>query len=143
MKLTKSIKNKLTAVLATGVLVTSMVGCSSTNKEAELTDLTITHVTSPLNVPSIIQKDKNMISVEPKIHQQLDVDIVTSDGRNINDILEESLGFISNLIDGLGGLPGVLSLVSSWMLKAFGPDIAASMERIAYNINITKEERVS
>lgn len=30
-----------------------------------------------------------MISIEPKIHQQLDVDIVTSDGRNINNILEE------------------------------------------------------
>ena len=30
-----------------------------------------------------------MISVEPKIHQKIDVDIVTSDGRNINDILEE------------------------------------------------------
>ena len=30
-----------------------------------------------------------MISIVPKIHQQLDVDIVTSDGRNINDILEE------------------------------------------------------
>ena len=30
-----------------------------------------------------------MISIEPKIHQELDVDIVTSDGRNINDILEE------------------------------------------------------
>lgn len=30
-----------------------------------------------------------MISIEPKIHQQLDVDIVTSDGRNINDILKE------------------------------------------------------
>jgi hypothetical protein len=30
-----------------------------------------------------------MISVESKIHQKIDVDIVTSDGRNINDILEE------------------------------------------------------
>lgn len=66
MKLTKSIKNKLTAVLATGVLVTSMVGCSSTTKESELTDLTITHVTSPLNVPSIIQKNKNMFAEEFK-----------------------------------------------------------------------------
>ena len=66
MKLTKSIKNKLTAVLATGVLVTSMVGCSSTTKEAELTDLTITHVTSPLNVPSIIQKTNNVFADEFK-----------------------------------------------------------------------------
>ena len=66
MKLTKSIKNKLTAVLAAGVLMTSMVGCSSTTKEAELTDLTITHVTSPLNVPSIIQKTNNVFADEFK-----------------------------------------------------------------------------
>ena len=30
-----------------------------------------------------------MNSIEPKIRQELDVDIVTSDGRNINDILKE------------------------------------------------------
>jgi sulfonate transport system substrate-binding protein len=66
MKLTKSMKNKLTAVLAAGVLMTSMVGCSSTNKESELTDLTITHVTSPLNVPSIIQKANNVFAEEFK-----------------------------------------------------------------------------
>ena len=57
----------------------------------------------------------------------------------INNILEETLGFISNLIDGLGGLPGVLSMVASWMLKAFGSDIAASMERIVYNIKLTSK----
>ena len=66
MKLTKSMKNKLTAVLAAGVLMTSMVGCSSTTKEAALTDLTITHVTSPLNVPSIIQKANNVFANEFK-----------------------------------------------------------------------------
>ena len=65
MKLTKSIKNKLTVVLAAGVLMTSMVGCSSTN-ESNLEELTITHVTSPLNVPSIIQKNKNMFAEEFK-----------------------------------------------------------------------------
>ena len=65
MKLTKSIKNKLAVVLAAGVLMTSMVGCSSTN-ESNLEELTITHVTSPLNVPSIIQKNKNMFAEELK-----------------------------------------------------------------------------
>ena len=65
MKLTKSIKNKLAVVLAAGVLMTSMVGCSSTN-ESNLEELTITHVTSPLNVPSIIQKNKNMFAEEFK-----------------------------------------------------------------------------
>jgi sulfonate transport system substrate-binding protein len=65
VKLTKSIKNKLAVVLAAGVLMTSMVGCSSTN-ESNLEELTITHVTSPLNVPSIIQKNKNMFAEEFK-----------------------------------------------------------------------------
>ena len=57
----------------------------------------------------------------------------------VNNILEGTLGFVSNLIDGLGGLPGVLSLVASLMLKAFGSDIAASLERMAYNIKLTSK----
>lgn len=63
MKLSKSIKKKLTSVLATGVLMISMVGCTTT-KEASLDKLVITHVTSPLNVPSIIQKNKNIFANE-------------------------------------------------------------------------------
>lgn len=63
MKLSKSIKIKLTSVLATGVLMISMVGCTTT-KEASLDKLVITHVTSPLNVPSIIQKNKNVFANE-------------------------------------------------------------------------------
>lgn len=63
MKLSKSIKIKLTSVLATGVLMISMVGCTTT-KEASLDKLVITHVTSPLNVPSIIQKNKNIFTNE-------------------------------------------------------------------------------
>lgn len=43
--------------------MTSMVGCSSTN-ESNLEELTITHVTSPLNVPSIIQKNKGIFTQE-------------------------------------------------------------------------------
>ena len=70
MKLNKSIKRKLTTVLTTGVLVVSMVGCTQKKEDQALTldKLTITHVTSPLNVPSIIQKDKNMIENEFKNH---------------------------------------------------------------------------
>ncbi|MFR9071025.1 MAG: ABC transporter substrate-binding protein [Paraclostridium sp.] len=64
MKLSKSIKRKLTSVLATGVLMASMVGCTTTTKEASLDKLVITHVTSPLNVPSIIQKNKNVFANE-------------------------------------------------------------------------------
>jgi sulfonate transport system substrate-binding protein len=78
MKLTKSMKNKLTAVLAAGVLMTSMVGCSSTTKEAALTDLTITHVTSPLNVPSIIQKSNNVFADEFKANGK-DINIKYAD----------------------------------------------------------------
>lgn len=63
MKLSKSIKIKLTSVLSTGVLMISMVGCTTT-KEASLDKLVITHVTSPLNVPSIIQKNKNIFANE-------------------------------------------------------------------------------
>ena len=71
MKLNTSIKRKLTAVLATGALVVSMVGCSSNKKEIlNLDKLVITHVTSPLNVPSIIQKDKNMIVEEFKANKK-------------------------------------------------------------------------
>lgn len=63
MKLSKSIKMKLTSVLATGVLMISMVGCTTT-KEASLDKLVITHVTSPLSVPSIIQKNKKIFANE-------------------------------------------------------------------------------
>nr|WP_051483934.1 aliphatic sulfonate ABC transporter substrate-binding protein [Clostridium bornimense] len=41
----------------------SMVGCTTT-KESTLDKLVITHVTSPLNVPSIIQKNKNIFADE-------------------------------------------------------------------------------
>lgn len=78
MKLAKKV---LTSVLAAGVLMTSMVGCASSNSTPEdnskieatetgdlaqstLDELTITHVTAPLNVPSIIQKNKNVFADE-------------------------------------------------------------------------------
>ena len=64
MKLSKSITKKMIAALATGALMVSMVGCGSTTKESNLDKLVITHVTSPLNVPSIVQKDKNMFENE-------------------------------------------------------------------------------
>lgn len=72
MRLSKSIKRKLTAVLATGALMVSMTGCTTT-KESTLDKLVITHVTSPLNVPSIIQKNKNMFADE-----------FSANGKNIN-----------------------------------------------------------
>lgn len=57
----------------------------------------------------------------------------------VNKILEGTLSHVGNLIDGLGGLPGVLSVVSSLMLKAFGKDIVNSMERMAYNIKLSSK----
>ena len=63
MKLSKSIKRKLASVLATGIVMTAMVGCTPT-KETSLDELVITHVTSPLNVPSIIQKNNNIFEEE-------------------------------------------------------------------------------
>lgn len=35
-------------------------------KKSDLTELTITHVTSPLNVPSIVQKNNNIFEEEFK-----------------------------------------------------------------------------
>ncbi|MGG7162822.1 ABC transporter substrate-binding protein [Clostridium ihumii] len=63
MKLSKSIKRKLASLLATGIVMTAMVGCTPT-KETSLDELVITHVTSPLNVPSIIQKNNNIFEEE-------------------------------------------------------------------------------
>ena len=54
---------KFKALVAGLVVMTSMVGCSAVGgeKKEALTELTITHVTSPLNVPSIIQKNNNKV----------------------------------------------------------------------------------
>ena len=46
---------------------------------------------------------------------------------------------ISKVIDGMGGLKAVLPLVGTLMLKAFGSNIAKSMENIAYNIKIQRK----
>lgn len=74
MKINKSLKGKLTALAAAGLCMVSMVGCSnSATEESTLDKLVITHVTSPLNVPSIIQKNKNMF-----------VDEFAANGKNIS-----------------------------------------------------------
>lgn len=77
MKLSQRV---LATTLAVGVMATSMVGCGAANNaestentagttvengatdlsDSKLDELTITHVTSPLNVPSIIQKNNNV-----------------------------------------------------------------------------------
>lgn len=54
----------------------------------------------------------------------------------LNDTLRDTLNITSKLIDSLGGLPGVLSVVSTLMLKSFGPDIVNNMQRMASNLFI-------
>ena len=61
------LKKILTSILAVGILTSSMLGCGAASntsagsaEDKTLTELTITHVTSPLNVPSILQKNKNI-----------------------------------------------------------------------------------
>ena len=54
----------------------------------------------------------------------------------LNDTLSDTLNITSELIDSLGGLPGVLGVVSTLMLKSFGPDIVNNMQRMASNLFI-------
>lgn len=54
----------------------------------------------------------------------------------LNDTLSDTLNITSKLIDSLGGLPGVLSVISTLMLKSFGPDIVNNMQRMASNLFI-------
>ena len=58
----------------------------------------------------------------------------------VNNVLEGTLTQVGNLIDGLGGLPGILTVVSNLMLKAFGKDISAAISRAVYNIKLTSAE---
>ncbi len=68
-------KKFLALMLTIAVMITALVGCSSSSSPDDTTEngdlsqlkldkLTITHVTSPLNVPSIIQKNKNVFAEE-------------------------------------------------------------------------------
>ena len=56
------------------MIMTTLVGCGSKNDAAStnkaLNELVITHVTSPLNVPSILQKNKNIFTEEFKKNGQ-------------------------------------------------------------------------
>ena len=54
----------------------------------------------------------------------------------LNDTLSDTLNITSKLIDSLGGLPGVLGVISTLMLKSFGPDIVNNMQRMASNLFI-------
>lgn len=60
-------KKKIATMIAMGLIMTTVVGCAGKKdavKEVVLDELVITHVTSPLNVPSIIQKNKDIFTQE-------------------------------------------------------------------------------
>ena len=52
----------------------------------------------------------------------------------LSNTFADLLSVIKGTIDGLGGLPGVLTLISSLMLQSFGPGIADSINNTFYNL---------
>lgn len=46
----------------------------------------------------------------------------------INDLLSDTLDIVNNLISAFGGMPGVLALVATGMTKAFGSDMAKTID---------------
>ena len=53
--------------------------------------------------------------------------------------LEGVLGAVENLIDGLGGMGGVILTTGSLLFKYFGPDVANSVNNMIYNMRISSE----
>ena len=52
------------------------------------------------------------------------------------------LDVLSKTIDGLGGLPGILTIISSLMFKIFGPDMIKQMEQWKYNFQLRSDDGV-
>ena len=53
---------------------------------------------------------------------------------------EKILNTVKNTIDGLGGLPGVLTWVAAAMLQAFGPQISKQISDTWYNLTYSTEK---
>ena len=53
--------------------------------------------------------------------------------------VEHLLDAVDNLIKGLGGIPGVLTIIGGAMLSAFGKDIARQMNDTFYNLTYNTE----
>ena len=68
-------KKILSVLLATCLVIGSLTGCGSTEKEALPEKLVFTYVTAPLNVPSIVDKEKGMFT-EAFAEKDIDVEYV-------------------------------------------------------------------
>ena len=55
------------------------------------------------------------------------------------DIVEKLLQGVQNLIDGLGGLPGVLTTIGAIVLRVFGSQISESLSNTFYNLTYNTE----
>lgn len=56
----------------------------------------------------------------------------------IDDTITPLLGGIADVTDALGGLPGILNIVGSFMTSAFSDKISKSIRDMAYNINLLR-----
>ena len=61
---------------------------------------------------------------------------------DLNNGFAGFLNIISDTIDALGGLPGVLTVASSIMFKMFGKDMAKAIDDWGYNIKLRSKEGV-
>ena len=61
---------------------------------------------------------------------------------DLNNGFAGFLNIVSNTIDTLGGLPGVLTVASSIMFKMFGKDMAQAIDDWGYNIKLRSKEGV-
>lgn len=58
----------------------------------------------------------------------------------LNNGLADFIGLISRTIDSLGGMKGVLLLISTALMNAFGKSMSASIDRFAYNIHLKSKQ---
>ena len=61
---------------------------------------------------------------------------------DLNNGFAGFLNIVSNTIDALGGLPGVLTVASSIMFRMFGKDMAKAIDDWGYNIKLRSNEGV-
>ena len=77
-------------------------------------------------------KDRVKASTEEIYNALLDDDFFI----DINNGFAGFLNLINDTIEGLGGLQGIIPLVGAVLLKAFGPDLANSMQNITHNLQL-------